>query len=146
MRWNSRRSGSGPSLATASPPLDEISCCAEEPARINGVMASSETAAIPRPRQREGPEQRLRRMRDLYEIGDLLYRSELRVRPLTESTVPHALGLSAGRRTGQCRGRAARASRRRRELSGLVDLPMLLAGGGGSFVGLRYARMRASST
>jgi hypothetical protein len=40
MRWNSRRSGTGPSSATASLPLDETSCRAEAPARINGVMAS----------------------------------------------------------------------------------------------------------
>jgi hypothetical protein len=50
MRWNSRRSGSGSSSATASLPLDEIGCRAGEPARITGVMASSaESAAIPRP-------------------------------------------------------------------------------------------------
>jgi hypothetical protein len=50
MRWNSRRSGTGPSSATASLPLDEIGCRAEAPARINGVMASSaQSAAIPRP-------------------------------------------------------------------------------------------------
>lgn len=50
MRWNSRRSGSGSSSATASLPLDESSCRAEEPARITGVMASStDSAAIPRP-------------------------------------------------------------------------------------------------
>jgi hypothetical protein len=50
MRWNSRRSGTGPSSATASRPLDESSCRAEEPACITGVMASSaESAAIPRP-------------------------------------------------------------------------------------------------
>lgn len=50
MRWNSRRSGTGPSSATAPLPLDEISCRAEAPARINGVMASpAQSAAIPRP-------------------------------------------------------------------------------------------------
>lgn len=50
MRWNSRRSGTGPSSATASLPLDETSCRAEEPACINGVMASpAQSAAIPRP-------------------------------------------------------------------------------------------------
>lgn len=50
MRWNSRRSDTGPSSATASRPLDEISCRAEEPACINGVMASSaQSVAIPRP-------------------------------------------------------------------------------------------------
>jgi len=49
MRWNSRRSGTGSSSPTASRPLDEISCLAEESACINGVMASSESAAIPRP-------------------------------------------------------------------------------------------------
>jgi hypothetical protein len=50
MRWNRRSSGSGPSSATASLPLDEISCRAEEPACINEVMASpAQSAAIPRP-------------------------------------------------------------------------------------------------
>jgi hypothetical protein len=50
MHWNSRRSSTGPSSATASLPLDEIGCRAEAPARINGVMASSaQAAAIPRP-------------------------------------------------------------------------------------------------
>jgi hypothetical protein len=50
MRWNSRRSGTGPSSATASLPLDEIGCRAEAPARINGVMASSaQSAAIHQP-------------------------------------------------------------------------------------------------
>ncbi len=50
MRWNTRRSGTGPSSATASLPLDEIGCRAEAPARINGVMATSaQSAAIPRP-------------------------------------------------------------------------------------------------
>lgn len=50
MRWNSRRSGTGPSSATASLPLDESSCRAEPPACINGVMASpAQSAAIPRP-------------------------------------------------------------------------------------------------
>jgi hypothetical protein len=49
MRWNSRRSGTGPSSGTASLPLDETSCRAEEPACITGVMASSESAAIPQP-------------------------------------------------------------------------------------------------
>ena len=48
MRWNSRRSGTGSSSGTASLPLDETSCRAEEPAGINGVMASSESVAIPR--------------------------------------------------------------------------------------------------
>jgi predicted anti-sigma-YlaC factor YlaD len=48
MRWNNRRSGTGPSSGTASLPLDETSCRAEEPACITGVMASSESAAIPR--------------------------------------------------------------------------------------------------
>jgi hypothetical protein len=49
MRWNSRRSGTGPSSATASLPLDETSCRAGEPACITGVMATPESAAIPRP-------------------------------------------------------------------------------------------------
>ena len=49
MRWNNRRSDSEPSSGAASLPLDEISCRAEEPACITGVMASSESAAIPRP-------------------------------------------------------------------------------------------------
>jgi len=50
MRWNSRRSGTGPSSATATLPLDETSCPAEAPARINGVMASSaQSAAVSRP-------------------------------------------------------------------------------------------------
>jgi hypothetical protein len=49
MRWNSRRSGSGPSSATASLSLDESSCRAGEPACITGVMATSQSAAIPRP-------------------------------------------------------------------------------------------------
>jgi hypothetical protein len=49
MRWNSRRSGTGPSSATASLPLDESSCRAGEPACITGVMATSQSAAIPHP-------------------------------------------------------------------------------------------------
>jgi hypothetical protein len=49
MRWNSRRSGAGPSSVAASLPLDESSCRADAAARINGVMASSESTAIPRP-------------------------------------------------------------------------------------------------
>lgn len=40
MRWNTRRSATGPPSATASLPLDGITCRAEAPARINGVMAS----------------------------------------------------------------------------------------------------------
>lgn len=49
MRLNSRRSGSGSSSVTAPLPLDKSSCRAESPARINGVMATPESAAIPRP-------------------------------------------------------------------------------------------------
>jgi hypothetical protein len=49
MRWNSRRSGTGPSSVAAPLPLDESSCRAGEPACITGVMATSQTAAIPRP-------------------------------------------------------------------------------------------------
>jgi len=49
MRWNNRRSGSGPSSSTASLPLDESSCRAGEPACITGVMATPDSAAIPRP-------------------------------------------------------------------------------------------------
>jgi hypothetical protein len=50
MHWNSRRSGTGSSSATASRPLDETSCRAEVPARINGVMASpAQSVAIPGP-------------------------------------------------------------------------------------------------
>src|ERR1700722_2395221 len=49
MRWNSRRSGSVPSSATASRPLGESSCRADGPACITGVMATPESAAIPRP-------------------------------------------------------------------------------------------------
>jgi hypothetical protein len=50
MRWNSRRSGMGPPSVAAPLPLDEISCRAEAPARINGVMTSpAQSAAIHRP-------------------------------------------------------------------------------------------------
>jgi hypothetical protein len=49
MRWNSRRSGTGPSSVAASLPLDESSCRAGEPACITGVMATSQSAAISRP-------------------------------------------------------------------------------------------------
>jgi hypothetical protein len=50
MRLNSRRSDVEPPSVAAPLPLDEISCRAEAPACINGVMASSaQSAAIPRP-------------------------------------------------------------------------------------------------
>lgn len=49
MHLNSRRPSTEPPSVAAPLPLDEISCRAESPARINGVMGSStQSAAIPR--------------------------------------------------------------------------------------------------
>ena len=50
MRWNSRRSGTGPPSMAASVPLDETCCRAESSACINEVMGTSaQLAAIARP-------------------------------------------------------------------------------------------------